>query len=330
MRCALLSYSTLNLGDEIQSIAAQQFLPSTDSLVDRDQLNHLPDNAAGEYKILLNGWHTHKPENWPPSPSFIPLITSFHISRETYSEDESRPRPSDVLLEEKNLAYFRAHAPIGARDLWTRDLLRQSGIEAYFSGCLTLTLGSGQPKTTQNYACAVDIDGPVFDHLRKQIRGPILKLTHIDSRAGSFTERCKRARRLLSIYAHAKFVVTSRLHCALPCLALQTPVLLINMAPDIYRFRGLNDLLRCCSPEDFLEGRYEFNVNDLPPNRSAYLRYREELIRTVNKFIGADAAKLETPLHPFVPDSPNKVLNFGRLAQIRYSNRLSEFSVSAR
>ncbi len=304
MQCALLSYSTVNLGDEIQSIAAQQFLPSTDSLVDRDQLNRLPNGAVGEYKILLNGWHTHKPENWPPSPKLIPLITSFHITGETYSKDQYCARPSDVLLEEKNLAYFRAHAPIGTRDLWTRDLLRQKGVESYFSGCLTLTLGSGRPKIRKNYVCAVDVEGPILDRLRNRVSDPLLTLTHIDPRPGSFNERCHRARRLLSIYAQAKLVVTSRLHCALPCLALQTPVLLIHMAPDSYRFTGLSDLLRCCSVKDFLEGRYEFNVNNPPPNKTTYLRYREELIRTVNRFIGEDTAKLDAPLHPFVPHLP--------------------------
>ena len=55
------------------------------------------------------------------------------------------------------------------------------------------------------------------------------------------------ARGLLFKYAAAKFVVTSRIHCALPCLGLETPVLYVE---DIHapltsncRMPGLRELL---------------------------------------------------------------------------------------
>lgn len=35
---ALLNYSTENIGDEVQSIAARRFLPRIDEYVDRDKL----------------------------------------------------------------------------------------------------------------------------------------------------------------------------------------------------------------------------------------------------------------------------------------------------
>ncbi len=72
-RYALISHSTINLGDEIQSIAVKQFLPRVDLLVDRDAPNRLPAGASGRYKIVLNGWHTRRPENWPPAPEFDAL-----------------------------------------------------------------------------------------------------------------------------------------------------------------------------------------------------------------------------------------------------------------
>jgi exopolysaccharide biosynthesis predicted pyruvyltransferase EpsI len=51
---------------------------------------------------------------------------------------------------------------------------------------------------------------------------------------------------ILNKYKSAKCVITSRLHAALPCLALGTPVLLINTQPDQYRFEGLKELTRNC------------------------------------------------------------------------------------
>ena len=57
--------------------------------------------------------------------------------------------------------------------------------------------------------------------------------------------RLSKARALLRRYSSAKLVITSRLHCALPCLALGTPVLLLRQ--DIQsdpRFDGLRELVR--------------------------------------------------------------------------------------
>src|SRR5205823_6471261 len=121
----------------------RQFLPSVDLLIDRDALN-VPPPSDERYKIVLNGWHTHAPENWPPSPRLDALLISLHISGEVPAQNRSRLRAADVLLKGANLEYLKAHAPIGARDLWTRDLLRDAGVEAYFSGCLTLTIGDGK------------------------------------------------------------------------------------------------------------------------------------------------------------------------------------------
>src|SRR5258708_3271662 len=115
MQYALLRYTTTNLGDEIQSIAARQFLPSVDILVERDRPNLLPEGGSGAYKIVFNGWHTHGPENWPPSPDLDPLLISIHITNDVHSASTSRLRPADVLLDGANLDYLRAHGPVGAR-----------------------------------------------------------------------------------------------------------------------------------------------------------------------------------------------------------------------
>lgn len=43
-------------------------------------------------------------------------------------------------------------------------------------------------------------------------------------------ERLKEAERLVRCYAEARLVVTSRIHCALPCLGLETPVIYVEDA----------------------------------------------------------------------------------------------------
>ena len=59
-------------------------------------------------------------------------------------------------------------------------------------------------------------------------------------------ELLKEAERLVKCYAKAKLVVTSRIHCALPCLGLGTPVIYTEDAhqseASACRFGGLREL----------------------------------------------------------------------------------------
>jgi len=300
MRYALLSYRTTNLGDEIQSLAAQQFLPATDLLVDRDNLDVALAAGQGPAKLILNGWHTHHPESWPPSSDLIPLLTSFHITAEPGADGVASA--SELLLRGENLAYLRAWEPVGARDRWTLGLLERCGVEAYFSGCLTLTLGAETARRRGSYVCAVDVPGRLEGRLGRRFGDELVSLTHTDVLPGTFEDRSERARRLLSIYAFARCVVTTRLHCALPCLALGTPVLFVETASDRYRFEGLRELLHTSSLEDLLEGDGRYDVADPPPNFEEHLGYRARLIEAVNSFLFEAESPAPRPLFPFEPD----------------------------
>src|SRR5690606_30999823 len=58
-------------------------------------------------------------------------------------------------------------------------------------------------------------------------------------------EKFKMAETLLKKYAKAKLVITSRIHCALPCLAMGTPVIFVNgfdSFVDSCRFDGILEL----------------------------------------------------------------------------------------
>ena len=129
--CSLKYRHSKNLGDEIQSLAAEQYLPRLDGFVDRDDgLHAVPEPTF----IFLNGWFKHGPshwrlgaaECWPPSNQVRPAFIGFHIAF------------SDLLTEEC-FRYYRRWAPIGCRDSGTMRMLKENGIDAYFSRCLTLT-----------------------------------------------------------------------------------------------------------------------------------------------------------------------------------------------
>lgn len=118
-----------NIGDYIQSVAAMQFVGSDSVLIEREQLHKYDGEAV---KLIMNAWWMHYPENFPPTDKIDPLFISFHIN----------PGKAKKFLKEETISYLRKYEPIGCRDKGTQDLLEKHGVKAYFSGCLTLTLGN--------------------------------------------------------------------------------------------------------------------------------------------------------------------------------------------
>src|SRR5699024_6747334 len=116
-----------NIGDYIQSLAAERFIRGSVKYVDREQLHAY---SGGKIKLIMNGWFMHFPENWPPAPNIEPLFISFHIN----------PEKAKELLRAKGVDYLKQWEPIGCRDTSTVQLLKEKGIKGYYSGCLTLTL----------------------------------------------------------------------------------------------------------------------------------------------------------------------------------------------
>ena len=278
---ALNYFGTNNLGDEIQTIAALQFLPRVDAWVDREQLSAFLSDTT--HKIILNGWFLHRPEHWPPSRWLRPLIVSFHLTRQI-NPNFSKLAPSSTVLSPKGIRYLKDHEPIGARDLDTLGQLRAAGVSAYFSGCLTLTLRAPNPPPRRDKIYAVDVSNEVCAFLDRHSDVPIIRLTHAEHHLFGQV-RFDRAAWLLGIYSSAKAVVTGRLHCALPCLALGTPVLLVEPADDPWRFHGLRDLLRHVSEPQLLEGRYQFDLRSPTPNGNDWCVLRDQLEERCKCFI---------------------------------------------
>jgi len=271
MKYGLLTYNEgkkkINIGDYIQSLAAKQFLPKVDAFLNREKLAAY---KGKKIKLIMNGWFTHNIHDWVPSDDIIPLFVSFHMNNTA----------APFMLSEKGIAYLKKHQPIGCRDQFTVDTLKEKGIEAYFSGCLTLTLDSykvpneergnaiyivdplygytSYNKVAYNYKTFIRsiINGSVFQlgkrkkHLEKMIDSELLKnAIYINQEPPAHTytdeEKFKMAEDLLHTYAKAKLVITSRIHCALPCLAMGTPVIFINgfeSFVDSCRFEGILDL----------------------------------------------------------------------------------------
>ena len=221
VRYASLSYADSgNLGDNIQTLATEQHLPHVDRRIDRDTLAEF--NADKPHLIILNGWFSRFPEQFfPPSDDIIPVFVGFHIAE--FSDSRTAHFFTDT-----SLSYFRRHQPIGCRDDGTRLMLEEAGVQAFTSYCLTLTFPTRTRAPKDGRVFIVDGDRlPV----PLALRAGSVRLSHDVSDVLGDDIKTAMARRLLDAYRdRARLVITSRLHCALPCLAMGIPVIFFGDA----------------------------------------------------------------------------------------------------
>ncbi len=328
------NYGLVNIGDYIQICAAEQFMPSINLAIERDQLNI---SLKNETVIILNGWYTNHPENWPPNQNLSPLFISFHLQPASAKK---------ILSKQHNINYFKKHQPVGCRDYNTVKMLQEKGIKAYFSYCLTSTLDIKYKSTKRRKG--VYIVDPLYSQdfgiikkfsLKKLIFSPpfkkLFKLKDVvfpKSKIEDFipkdviisSEKIEHyingetdhnvlmslAKNLLNKYASAKLVITSRIHCAIPCLSLGTPVLFIlkglsDENQHMSRFRGILDHMNILT----LQNKEELNIlfgkkmnnyhpdeidwKNPPKNPPTFKKYAESLKKKCNEYIKQqlDAAK---------------------------------------
>lgn len=218
MKFAVLAYQKSgNYGDEIQSIAAGRLLPRVDLAIPREQLRDF--QSEKQVILLFNGWHGTGTQ-FPPAECITPIYVGFHIAEGT-AEYFTRP---------ECIAHFRQHAPIGCRDRGTMEILRAAGVDAFYSKCLTLTLPKRESSGEQKEIAFVDIphwrDVCNLMGFKKSMVASISHSHKIDILDGVRSNIKKgMAEMLLLSYKGAALVITSRLHCVLPCAAMGVPVL---------------------------------------------------------------------------------------------------------
>lgn len=305
----------INLGDYVQTLAARQFLPSCDIPIPRDAIGSYHGEPV---KVIMNAWYMDSPENFPPSCNVYPFYTSVHINASVENK----------IFSAETIYHLKRHAPKGCRDFYTVNLLEKYGIPAYYSGCMTLTLG----KTYKRNSCSDDIyfvdvmydaltpfelmrqplrlakrilNGRVaeFFHKKKVLKecfdAELLKKVKVVTQIvpyAPYEVGIEMAHDFLIKLSSAKLVVTSRIHTALPCLAMGTPVIFINGGfknkIDNCRFDGLLDFFNRIDVDS--RGRVtrnfglpndKINNDTVVTNGDKHLDYSCSLIMGCMKFI---------------------------------------------
>jgi hypothetical protein len=216
IRYGQLTVRAGNIGDDLQSLAACQHLPARSTVfVDRDTIHR--DAGAGPTALIMNGWFSGNAEAWPPAPSIHPIFVGFHVC--------GRFKPS----VERHAHYLKAFEPIGVRDAATGRFLEALGIRTETTYCLTLTFPRRPRAPTAGKVYIVDAEDIAIP---KSLRKGAIKMTHSMPPLGP-EATLPFAQKLLDLYRDdACLVITTRLHTALPCLAMGIPVVFFGSPAD--------------------------------------------------------------------------------------------------
>ena len=254
---AVFALQTPNLGDDLQAMTIAGLSPSTRSVCHRERIGkpQLPD----PHTVVMNYWFMSKGFRRAPHPTIHPIFHGFCVGR-------------DEMMKYAWPDYLKKHEPIGCRDLVTRELLTKRGIEAYWSGCITLFLGQTlEPvaKSARKGVFMVDVP-PEAEHLiPKELRDRAEKITNycpIDIVEDPI-ERWARIARINDRLRHAELVITKRLHTSLPCVGFGTPVVLVVDAQpkNFRRFDGYQDFVPILLHESGKKGN-DVDWNNIEPS----------------------------------------------------------------
>lgn len=232
MKILYLKNETTNLGDAIQSLAAKYIILGSGNEpipIDKQKMMEEAENQQSPLateKYLINGWFTKHEFNKlikKIDGNTNGILAGIHIS-DWYDKEHT----------EEEIKKRKLKLNIGCRDSGTYEQIKNVYNETWVSGCLTTTLGitfeHDAYNKDNNKALFVDIKSCKF--LPKSIEG------HSFTHSNGTIQTEKNAEESLKLFNSYKFIITRRLHCALPSCSMGKNVLFFGNIKD-YRIEPI-------------------------------------------------------------------------------------------
>jgi len=268
-KLAIATYSnsfTNNIGDSVQENAIY------------DAIKHVfPESEI--VKVLRDKWVENEEDTlnimqgWYDVKSSIPIKgDSLFIA--THLTNSIREYVKTVLPRDVNF---------GARDFITKALFQN----AYLSRCYTMTL----PKRQK-----MPLNGKVFlshvsdweEYMPSELKENCVRVSHVYEGE----DMPSTARKLIERYRdEAALVITRKVHCASPCLAMGIPVIAIYENQDrLERFEFLKGIFNPYSLQDLYDGKIDWNPEPIDIEDLKKLMF-ENLKMSIQLSLGEDVDK---------------------------------------
>lgn len=240
---------TFNIGDCMQSIALR-YLYKKIGIQDKDivEINKYDISSYdGNEYIVLPLCNSHNGTKdygvFPISPKIIPIFISFNL----FTKNMDR----DIV---NNLKQYE---PIGCRDEYTMNNMRNNNILAYMTGCVTAIMPKRTLNPKENKTFFVDIPDSLHEFIPDELNKNCEYLSHLipiesDYFDDNEVERMNKIAidRLEQYKNEATLVVSSRLHCIAPCVAMGIPVIFVSNN-NAYSFGWIDRFLPIYTPNNF-------------------------------------------------------------------------------
>lgn len=232
----------MSMGDVLECLAIERIYQSIG--VDYSELEvcypYELENYDGEYVVLpINVYAL----NIKYSTRILPVFLGLTLGGEH-------------ALDEKELHVLRRFAPIGCRDERTLRRMLDSGIDAYFAGCVVATFPERkQNLPSQNKVFFVDAQEGIKEYIPKELLENHEFISHDFYMTYEEVVQGKSLAELgekqIEMYSkEAKLIITSKFHAAVLALALGIPVIL-TMENNYYKYTWITKFIPLYEPKDF-------------------------------------------------------------------------------
>lgn len=230
----LIAYKdSANIGDNFQTLITKHVLEGLGydiSYIDRDEKD------TDKKKVVFINWYyspkTIQNLNIEFSDQTKAVFYNIHLASDKWRVKYLKQH---FLTNPSVYQSFKKHEPIGCRDQATANLLQSFNIVAENNQCITLLWQKRTQEQAQwaNKIILVDVDE--FVPLPKSLKTDFdveYRSQMIPNGADlSNDEKLRLSEEILHYYKHnAKLIVTSRFHCAMPCIAMGIPVVFLGDA----------------------------------------------------------------------------------------------------
>lgn len=309
-----------NAGDTAQIFAVD--IIYKEMQLHQDDIINIPIDEIRTYqgeKVILPiaGYFQYESRNpvFPASNDIIPIFLSLHCTAKQYL---------------KHKKFWKNFEPIGCRDESTMQAMRKNGCDAYLLGCITSLFPRRDFIPETPHVFLVDVHPKAVHYVPEHIMQsaeyttqdiPIDRNLPKQQIADIIQEKSKNI--YSRYYNEATLIITSRLHVAVPCMAMGIPVIVVKDGFD-KRFGWLEKFLPLYTPD-------QYDVINWDPQPVELEEHKKLLLHNAVSLLKRKACMHDLQyLHNFLMDRKRKELRTSFLVSgyqwlAQYSPQLAAF-----